>query len=449
MKNNSPMPTFVKYLRQLRHSRMALAILVIYVAAEILLVGVPKITDDAGFMAYAAFAVGALAIAPLLLASVLATCWYQDRSNPGCDPVSTTPLTPVAMMGGLNLACLAIIVGIFLLSVPALVRLFANLGYSDISATNFFMALALGIPALTATSAALFMLPPSNIKGKNISNGMIIVVLVFLQPMVIGAISAVSDADGIEFLFSGWLMCFTVWLYAFSVSTSQCIPASGNRRIWPRLATLTIIFVLLPLIQYLGTDYYGRPRERFFTESWAVWSIGLVIIDLLAAINDPVIPSQRILRNHASTPFRRIVSFLFAPGAVNGWVFSAAAMAFVSLMSVEWWDFEGTHFCFVVLFYAATAIFVKDRFPQLNLSGFALFAIIAAIFILPAFLKAFDVGGWCLYTSPFVGPLNSLEQCVLTFVFLGASAILIAPSALRVVSVWWGRDPERNPGTAA
>lgn len=438
MKNHSPVPIFVKYLRQLRHSRMAVALVGLYVVAEIMLVAIPGITSSQEFQAYAIFTISCLALLPLLLGSIIATCWYQDRANPGCDPVSTTPLSPLAMMGGLNLVCFAIIAGVLLLSVPALVKLFANLSYGALSEGDFFVALSIGILALITASAALFMFPASNGKGKNISSAMIILVLVFMQPLVIFMISAVGDAPGIHLFLSKGLGCITLWLYAFSISTSQCIPPSGNRRIWPRIMTLAMVAFLFPLIEFLSCDFYGRAGQNLYSEGWAIYSILLLVIDLVTAVNDPVIPSQRILRNHASTPFRRIASFAFAPGAVNGWVFSAVMMMFVSLISFEKSNFGVVHFCFVMLFYAALTILIKDRFVGLNLSGFAVFSIVATIFIMPSFLGAFDVGDWCLYSSPFASDPEAISTCILTLVFAAASAVLIAPPALKLSKAWWG-----------
>ncbi len=134
-------------------------------------------------------------------------------------------------------------------------------------------------------------------------------------------------------------------------------------------------------------------------------------------------------------------SFVFAPGAVNGWVFSAVMMMFVSLISFEKSNFGVVHFCFVMLFYVALTILIKDRFVGLNLSGFAVFSIVATIFIMPSFLGAFDVGDWCLYFTPFPSEKDAVLTS-LTLVFAVASAALIALPMLKLIKVWWGRGIE-------
>lgn len=118
-------------------------------------------------------------------------------------------------------------------------------------------------------------------------------------------------------------------------------------------------------------------------------------------------------------------------------MFSALLMMFVSFVSFAKSHVDVTHICVVILFYAALAIFIKDTFVSINLSGFTVFSIIATVFIMPSFLDAFDAGAWCMIFNPFNSKLEAPLMNVLTIAFAVVSVILLARPGRKLLTAWW------------
>ena len=341
-------PIVVKELRQAVQSRFVVAVLLVFLLAQLLFMAIYLMVQSLDGSLYASDFQAGRRVFSFLHAILLAACMLcipaycgfrlaAERSEVHVDLFYISALRPRAIVAGKFVAALVLAILIFSACTPFMTFTYFLRGI-DIGSIFFMIGLDFLVVSVAAMLALFLAVVPANRVFKVLLGlGGLFVGLIFFFYAIGSMVAVLEDnlavyMEDLEF----WVGCLFwvlqalgVVLFLFTCSVGLLSPPSANRTLPLRLG-LTL-FCLLGAVPLFFSAYW-------FEEEWPVigWliSIGILLaFGILVAVNEREQWAPRVARTIPRRWWLRPGAFVFYSGAAGGilWVCVLGAFCLIVL----------------------------------------------------------------------------------------------------------------------